>query len=96
MWFDFQKQNNPPAGGLFCFRQTTRSVANAENLASHISGWKYLMPEKLGEALLELGTDDRKPRCGLGRAESLTLKTVNRLKTTFAGNLTVATVAGYP
>ena len=54
------------------------------------------MPENHGEALLEPGSDDRKLRCGLGRAESLTLKTVNRLKTTFAGILTVATVAGYP
>ena len=54
------------------------------------------MPEKLGEAHLELGTDDRKLRRGLGRAESLTLKTVDRLKTTFAGILTVASVDGYP
>ena len=39
------------------------------------------MPEKLGDAFLELGTDDRKLGRGLARAESLTLKTVDRLKT---------------
>ena len=39
------------------------------------------MAERLGEALLELSTDDLKLRRGLARAESLTLKTVDRLKT---------------
>ncbi len=47
------------------------------------------MAERLGEALLELGTDDRKLLRWLGRAESLTLKTVDRFKTIFAGVLKI-------
>ena len=45
------------------------------------------MPEKLGEAILELGTDDRKLEKGLKGAETRMQKTANRIKAVFAGIL---------
>ncbi len=52
------------------------------------------MPERLGEALLELGTDDRKLRRGLSQAEKRTRTTIRKLAAVFAGMVTIAAVRG--
>lgn len=52
------------------------------------------MAERLGSAVLELSTDDRKLRRGLGEAERRTDKTIGKLKAAFAGLVTVGAVMG--
>ena len=52
------------------------------------------MAERLGEALLELGTDDRKLKRGLSGAEKRTRKTIATIGKMFAGLVTIAAVRG--
>ncbi len=52
------------------------------------------MAERLGSAVLELSTDDKRLKRGLKGAEDRTRKMANRLKGVFAGILTAAVVRG--